>query len=108
MSVTWQQKTHGVMRRRQNADRTLALVFLSVVVVVAFLAAAYLWVAASNVRLARDVWSMEQAVVASQRESELLRTEVARLSSIPILQERSVQLGYQPAEGVDYIYVGGP
>jgi len=45
-----------------------------------------------------------------QRESSRLETEIARLSSIPVLQVRSVALGYQAAESIEYvdIEVGAP
>ena len=34
MSVIWQQKTHGVLRRQQQANRVIARLLLGVVVVV--------------------------------------------------------------------------
>ncbi len=107
MSVTWHQKTHGVLRRREHANRTVALLFFSVVAIISLLAAAYLGLVAANVRLSRQVWAMEEELVALQRDGEVLHTEIARESSIPVLQERSVQLGYQPADSVDYVHMGG-
>jgi hypothetical protein len=46
-----------------------------------------------------------------QRESSRLETEIARLSSIPVLQARSVDLGYRAAESIEYVditEVGAP
>jgi len=108
MSVIWQQKTHGVLRRQQKANRILARLLLAVVIVVTVFSAAYLTLVASNVRLARQVWAMEKEMVGIQRANQAINTEVGRLSSIPILQERSIALGYQPASAVEYMYVGGP
>ena len=108
MSVIWQQRTHGTPRRREQANRTAARLFLTVVLVITALATAYLALEASNVHISRRLWDMENAMVQMQRDNQALRVEIARLSSIPVLQERSVGLGYQPATSVDYLYVGGP
>jgi len=103
MSVLWQQRTHGVQKRKASADRTTVLFFLAVIVVATVLAAAYLSLLASNVHLARQVWAMEQDLVTWERENHALMVEIARLSAIPVLQQRSVELGYLPAESVDFI-----
>ncbi|MBN2003232.1 MAG: hypothetical protein JXA21_07725 [Anaerolineae bacterium] len=108
MSVVWQQRTHGIQRRKQQVGYMLTRVFFVVLVVVTTLAAAYLTLVASNVRIARQIWAMEQQVVAIQRENQALQVEITHFSSIPVLQKRSVSLGYQPAKSVDYISVGAP
>ncbi len=108
MSVVWQQKTHGVLRRQRQIYRTLARLFIAVVSIATLLGAAYLTLVAANVRLAREVWALEHALVDVQRENQQLLTEIARASAIPNLQERSVSLGYHPAGYIDYLYMGGP
>ncbi|MBN1876868.1 MAG: hypothetical protein JXA33_21780 [Anaerolineae bacterium] len=108
MSVLWQQSTHGIPKRREKANRTIALLFLSVVGVVSVLAAAYLGLVAANVRISRQVWALEYDLTEMERQNQSLRVECARLGSIPVLQELSVKMGYQPATAVDYLYVGGP
>lgn len=108
MSVIWQQKTHGVQRRQQKTNRLVARILLGVVLVVTVLATAYLALVASNVRIARQVWDMEKEMGNIQRTNNAIETEIGRLSSIPVLQQRSVALGYQPAATVEYMFVGGP
>jgi len=108
MSVVWQKKTHGVLRRQEKAQRFVAKLLLGVVITTTLLAAVYLALVASNVHTARKVWAMEHQIVQAQRDNEALKTEIARLSSIPVLQERSVALGYQPADSIDYMYLGAP
>ena len=76
MSVIWQQKTHGVLRRQQKANRIIARLLLGVVVVVTVLSAAYLTLVASNVRLARQVWAMEKEMINIQRDNQAINTEV--------------------------------
>lgn len=108
MSVLWQQQTHGVPKRREQRDRALALLFLSVVGVIVLLAASYLSLLASNVHLSSRAWTMEQEWLQQQRANQALTVEVARQSSIPVLQQRSIALGYQPAEQVDYLWPATP
>lgn len=108
MSVVWQRKTHGVLRRQEKAQRLIAQLLLGVVITTTVLAGIYLTVVASNVHTARRLWAMENEISNVQRTNQALITEIARLSSIPVLQERSVALGYRPAESIDYMYLGGP
>ncbi len=108
MSVLWQQQTHGIPRRQEKAHRLIAQLLLLVVITTALLAAAYLTLTASNVHTGRQVWTLERQIVEAQRENEALKVEIARLSSIPILQKRSVALGYRPADSIDYLYPGAP
>ncbi len=108
MSVVWQQRTHGIQRRKQQVSYMLTRVFFVVLIVVTTLAAAYLTLVAANVRTSRDIWAIEQEVVEVQRQSQALQVEITHFSSIPVLQERSVKLGFQPAKSVDYMTVGAP
>jgi len=108
MSVIWQQRTHGVLRRTQQTNRIFTRVFIVVMVILTILAAAYLAQVASNVRTSRQVWALEQELLEMQRQNHALRIEITQYSSIPVMQARSVKLGYQPAISVDYLDVGGP
>lgn len=108
MSVTWQKRTHGVQRRQEAFDRALARVFLVVVVIATLLASLYLAVVAHNTRLSGQVWQMERELVEWQRKNEWLTVETARLSSIPVLQQRSIGLGYVPATDVHYLVLPEP
>ncbi len=89
-------------------QRLLARLLLGVVVITTVLAGVYLMVVAANVHTARRLWAMENQIADVMRDNQALMTEIARLSSIPVLQERSVALGYQPAESIDYLYLGEP
>jgi hypothetical protein len=108
MSVIWHKQTHGIPARKVKSDRTVALLFLLIVVVITSLSAAYLGLVADNVRLSRQVWGMEQTLMAIERECHRLNVDIARLSSIPVMQQRSVDLGFQPAPAVEYLYIKGP
>ncbi len=108
MSVIWQQTTHGVPRRRGKANRVLARLFIYGTIVLTILAGGYLTLIAANVRLSREVWQMYEELTDVRRDSEVIRTDIAKASSIPVLQKRSVELGYSPADAVEYINVGSP
>src|SRR5690554_1133897 len=101
MSVVWQQKTHGVPRKREKLDRGVAILLILGVMIAAVLMAIYMAFVTSNIRLSSEVWSLHNQLAEIQRENSRLETEIARLSSIPVLQERSDALGYGPAESIE-------
>jgi len=103
MSVQWQQSTHGVQRRRQQVNRMTVITFAAITVLAAGLALSYLALVASSAHLTGDIWKLHNEMADIQRESSRIQTEIARLSSIPVLQERSVKLGYQPAGSIEYL-----
>ncbi|HNT75717.1 MAG TPA: hypothetical protein PKH77_11940 [Anaerolineae bacterium] len=108
MSVIWQQRTHGIQRRKQQSAMLLARLFVVAIIIATTMAAAYLALVAANVHAASRVWTMEQTLSEMYRQNHALWIEIARASSIPVLQERSVQLGYQPAHSVDFLQIGEP
>ncbi|MBN1920404.1 MAG: hypothetical protein JW892_04115 [Anaerolineae bacterium] len=108
MSVTWQKRTHGVQRHKETFDRALARVFLGGVIVVTLLGSLYLAFVATNTRLSGQVWQMEEGIAEWRRQNEALTVEIARLSSIPVLQQRSIALGYAPAANVHYLVLPEP
>jgi hypothetical protein len=108
MSVLWHKQTHGIPVRKAKSDRTVALLFLLIIVLVTALSAAYLGLVADNVRLSRQVWGMEQTSMAMERECQRVNVNIAQLSSIPVMQQRSVKLGFQPAPSVEHIYLKEP
>lgn len=108
MSAIWQQRTHGVQRRREAFDRALARVVLGVVIVVTLLGSLYLALVATNTRVSKELWQIEQDLVQYQRQNEALSVEIARLSSMPVLIQRSISLGYAPAANVLFLIVPEP
>ncbi|MCU0522558.1 MAG: hypothetical protein MUF84_17925 [Anaerolineae bacterium] len=108
MSVAWQQSTHGVQRRKEQINQVTARAFVVSIVLATLLMGGYLALGAANVRLSNEVWSLHNAMAQIQRDNSRLETEIARLSSIPVLQVRSVALGFAPAESIDYLRLGTP
>ncbi len=108
MSVIWQQKTHGVQQRQVHRERTLAAVLFVALVVLTFLVGGYLVLMAHNTRLAREIWTMEETLAQQQRLNRALEVEIAAWVRLERLQERARQLGYTPAEQVDYMVLEVP
>lgn len=108
MSVLWQQRTHGVQRRKERENRSIALLFLMAVAVILVLGAAYVALAGANAKLGARVWTMEQDLIAQQRENQVLMVKIAHLSSIPVLQQRAIALGYVEADVVEYVELTEP
>jgi cell division protein FtsB len=108
MSVVWQQSTHGVPRRREQVNRVTAMAFVAAITIITILAFAYLALAASSARLSAEIWRTHMEMGEIRRECSRLETEIARLSSIPVLQTRSRKLGYVPANVIEFIEVEGP
>lgn len=108
MSVLWQQSTHGVQRRREGLSQVTTRAVVVAALIATVLTGAYLALGALNVRLSREVWSLHKELAERQRVISGLEVEIARLSSIPVLQVRSVELGYAPAETIEYIEIGVP
>ena len=72
------------------------------------LATAYVALAGANAKLAAEVWSLERDLITQQRESQVLMMEISRLSSIPVLQQRAIALGYVEADTVEYVDMTEP
>lgn len=105
MSVTWHQTTHGVPRKQAKVNRATASLLIVGILVITLVVGAYLALVASTIRISGEIWSLHNQMGEIQRENSRLQTEIARLSSIPVLQVRSAALGYEPAESVEYLPV---
>jgi cell division protein FtsL len=108
MSVSRRDKAHGGSTKQKKVDPMTTRIFALGVVTIAILMALYLALTASSVKLSVRLWSMHNEMADIQRENSRLETEIARNSSIPVLQERSVRMGYGAAESIEYLIVGGP
>lgn len=108
MSVIWQQKTHGVQKRQAHKERTLALVLFVALLTFTLLTGAYLKLVADNVRLAGEVWRMQESLAQMQRVNQALEVSITTYTRLEHLQERARLLGYRPAEQVDYMTLEVP
>lgn len=103
MSVIWQQRTHGMPKRHEQADRAFARTLYILVAVVGVLGAIYLALIASNIALSKEIWTLHTQLGDIRRENAGLELQVAQLSSIDSLKVRSINMGYQPATAFEYM-----
>ncbi len=105
MSVIWQQRTHGMPKRHEHADRVFARTLYISVGVVGLLGTIYLALIASNISLSRQIWALHNELGEIRRTNAALELDVAHLSSIESLKVRSIELGYEPARAFEYMTV---
>ena len=105
MSVIWQQRTHGMPKRHEHADRVFARTLYILVGVAGLLGAIYLALIASNISLSKQIWTMHDQLGNIRRQNAAFQLEAARLGSIEMLKVRSIESGYQPATAFDYMTV---
>ena len=105
MSDFMQRVTHGIKRGRFEISRRTIL-YVSVFVVGATLVATlYLmlvsWTAASG----RHIEQLRTELLWLRRENEQLEVKIAQEGSVSILWERAVELGFGPAEKVEFLFL---
>jgi len=108
MSVTWHKNTHGVPRRKETLDRMTTRLFLVAVGLATLLIGAYLTLTASTVHISNGIWKLHNELAEIQRTNSALEAEIARHSSIPVMQQRSEALRYEPATAVEFAFTGAP
>jgi len=94
---------HGVKRGRFELDRRTALYSLALVTVLALIAALYLVLVGQTAARGRHIQQLEAELSRLQRENEQLEVEIAREGSASRLWERAVELGFLPAEQVEFL-----
>ncbi len=82
---------------------------LLVVVGVAMIAALYLDVTARAAIAGREIQGLKLATLNSQHSSADLETQLARLTSMRVMKQRALALGFRPVKSqeIDYILVAG-
>jgi cell division protein FtsL len=103
--------TNLAQKYRQAPWRTqrqwLGLVLLGVVII-ATVAGVYLNVTARATMDGREILNLNYEIANNENTIADLQTELAGLSSAVAMQEHAEELGYQPAEPVDIVYVVVP
>ncbi len=95
--------THGVKRGRFEMD-SRAVVALSVVVgALAVVTALYLMLISRTAARGRYIEELQAEVFRLQRENHQLAVEIAEESAVSRLWERAEALGFEPAEGIEFV-----
>jgi cell division protein FtsB len=88
--------------------QALALITLALFVGI-IMGALYLSQAATAATLGRELERLVGDRTTLEQENERIRSEIAALRSVPYLQARAAELGFQPviAENIEYIVIPG-
>ena len=83
--------------------------FLLALVIISLVASVYLYFSAQIADVGVDIWKMEATRDAAYYDIESLQTELAKKTSVKIMQERAKEMGfvrYSPEE-VEYMVISG-
>jgi hypothetical protein len=105
MKTNPQQLIHAY----KNAPWRMQLQFIGVfslgVVLVALIAGVYLNVTARAATIGREIQNMEQDILELQRDNADLENQLGLLTSIRTMQRRAEDLGFQPINPAEVLYV---
>jgi len=105
MSDFMQWVTHGIKRGRFEVSPRLALRLFALVVVLTVMAALYLMLVSRTAARGRHIQQLEAELFRLRRENEQLEVEIASEGSISHLWERAIELGFAPAEDVEFLWL---
>jgi hypothetical protein len=103
MSGFIQRVTHGIKRGRFEMNPRVALYSLALILALTIMAALYLMLVSRTAAQGRHIQQLQRELFWFQREDEQLEMEVAREGAIPRLKERATELGFVPAEQVEFL-----
>jgi len=103
MSDFMQWVTHGIKRGRFDVSPRMAFHLFALVVVLTFVAALYLVLVSRTAACGRHIEQLQAELFRLQRENEQLEVDIATEGSISRLWERALELGFAPAEWVEFL-----
>ena len=103
MSDFMQWVTHGFKRGRFEVDRRTAGYLFTCVVVLTLVAALYLMLVSWTAARGRHIQQLQVELFRLQRENEQLEVEIAREGSVLGLRDRATEMGFVPAEQVEFL-----
>jgi cell division protein FtsB len=80
-------------------------VFALAVVMVAIVAAIYLNVTARAATIGRQVQALQEDILTFQRINADLETQLAKLSSTTVMEERAREMGFRPLDSGSIVYL---
>jgi len=103
MSDFMQWVTHGIKRGRFEMSPRMALYLFVPVVVLTLVAALYLMLISRTAARGRHIEQLQADLFRLQRENEQLEVEIAGEGSVSRLWERAIDLGFAPAEWMEFL-----
>jgi len=103
------QIIHAYKQAPWRVQRQYVGAFLLVVIVLALVAALYLDVTARAAVAGREIQELRFEITAIQRSNADMETELAKLTSTAVMEQRALELGYRPVKPgeLDYVLVPG-
>ena len=105
MKTTPQQLIHAYKDAPWRVQLQLIGVFSLAVVLVALIAGVYLNVTARAATIGREIQVMEGVILALQRDNADLENQLGMLTSIRSMERRAEDLGFQPINPDNVIYI---
>jgi cell division protein FtsL len=103
MSNFVQWVTHGIKRGRFEVNRRTLLYLFAVVAVLVLIATLYLMLVSQTAARGRRIEQLREELVSLRKENEQLEVEIAKESAISRLRSRAIELGFMPAEQVEFL-----
>ena len=107
MSDFMQWVTHGIKRGQFEMKRRMAVYLFTFVVVLTLAAALYLMLVSRTAARGRHIQQLQVELFRLQRENEQLEVEIASEGSVPYLWERATEMGFVPAQQIEFVSVAG-
>jgi cell division protein FtsB len=104
MSNFVQWMTHGIKRGRFEVNRRTALYLFIAVFVLVLVASLYLMLVSQTAARGRRIEQLRAELAWLEKENEQLEVEIAKEASIARLRSRAIELGFGPAETVEFLF----
>lgn len=95
--------THGVKRGSSELKRPVVVGLAASMILLALVGLFYLLLVSHTAAQGRQIEDLQREFFRLQRENAQLEVEIARVSAISRLQQRAEELGFVPAEQIEYI-----
>jgi cell division protein FtsL len=105
MSNFMQWVTHGIKRGRFELNRRTGLYLIIVVALLVVIATLYLVLVSQTAARGRRIEQLQEQLVWLKKENEQLEIEIAKASAVSRLRSRALELGFVPAEQVEFLTV---
>lgn len=102
--------THGIKRGRFEMSPRMVVGVLALAIVLTLIAALYLTLVSQTAARGRHIEQLQAELARLQRENAQLEVDIATQSSVSRMLQRARDLGFAPAEQVEYLrpLAGGP
>jgi len=102
------QLIHAYKQAPWRVQRQYVGAFLMMVIGLAMISALYLLVTARSAVTGREIQEIRVEIIAIQRANADLETQLAKLTSAGMMEQRALELGYRPVKPGELDYVSVP